>query len=226
MLTANGSGLRGEHTGNPSPDSRPREGLVILDPTRSPATGAMSETTVSKPAFLGLLNAIAVGESRGGQLLSGWARTTSDPGVRAVLEFVAVREAEHGAAFTKRLCELGFAVREISSERFERDLACATSTATDLHKFEQILRYQEPREGDPLSTLFAEPTIDPETGALLGRFIAEERDSERRLRACYQSLRPSTSAPRAGEPLLRDLADRLDRLTATLAEIRELRSGG
>lgn len=184
----------------------------------------MSETN-SKPAFLGLLNAIAVGESRGGRLLSGWARTTPDAEVRAVLEFVAVREAEHGAAFAKRMCELGFAVRENANTRFEQDLACATSAAGDLEKFEQILRYQEPREGDPLANLLADPTIDPETGALLGRFIAEERDSERRLRFCYETLRSRRTQQAADEPLLQGLADRLDRLTATLAEIRALRSG-
>ena len=30
--------------------------------------------------------------------------------------------------------------------------------------------------------------IDPQTGGLLGRYIAEERDSLRRFAACYQSL--------------------------------------
>ncbi len=183
----------------------------------------MSEHT-KKPSYLGLLNAIAVGESRGGELLSAWAKTTSRADVRAVLDVVAIREREHGAAFTKRMCELGFSVREKPSDRFSADLACVRSEATDREKFEQILRYQEPARPDALRSLFDDQNIDPETGALLGRFIAEERDSENRLRACYAALCSETSVPTTEEPLLRDLVARLDRLTSTLAEIKALRT--
>lgn len=175
-----------------------------------------------KPTYLGLLNAIAVGESRGFELLSTWAACTSNPGVRDVLTTVAVREREHGAAFAKRVHELGFSVRERESERFTADLAIAASDADDCAKFERILRYGETAREDQLSKLLKDSTIDPLTGALLGRFIAEERDSERLLRACYASLKPSVAEDSA---LLQQLAERLERLTSTLSEIKSIRQG-
>lgn len=177
-----------------------------------------------KPSYLGLLNAIAVGESRGFELLSTWAACTSNPGVRDVLTTVAVREREHGAAFAKRVHELGFHVRERPSEQFTADLAIAASTADDCTKFEQILGYGETvrqaTEEDPLSRLFKDLTIDPLTGALLGRFIAEERDSERLLRTCHDSLKAPDAEDSA---LLQQLNERLERLTATLSEIKSIR---
>ena len=36
--------------------------------------------------------------------------------------------------------------------------------------------------------MFDDKTIDIQTGALLGRYIAEERDSGRLFRGCYQQL--------------------------------------
>jgi len=173
-----------------------------------------------KPSYLGLLNAIAVGESRGFALLSTWAACTTNPGVREVLTTVAVREREHGAAFAKRVHELGFSVREKPSERFTTDLAFAASAADDCTKFEQILRYGDTPGEDQLSRLFKDSTIDPVTGALLGRFIAEERDSERQLRACHNSLKTPVDGDSV---LLQQLADRLERLTSTLSELQSLR---
>ncbi len=173
-----------------------------------------------KPSYLGLLNAIAVGESRGFELLSTWAACTGNPGVREVLTTVAIREREHGAAFAKRLHELGFSVRERPSERFAADLALAASKADDCAKFQQILRYDETPGEDRLYTLLNDSTIDPLTGALLGRFIAEERDSERQLRACHHSLK----APDADDSVLfQELTERLERLTTTLGELQSLR---
>ena len=63
-----------------------------------------------KPSYLGLLNAIAYGEGEGAEYLAAWAGVTSDPEVRRALRTVIAREAEHAAAFTKRLDELGYEV--------------------------------------------------------------------------------------------------------------------
>ena len=68
-----------------------------------------------KPSYLGLLNAIALGEGRAHQYLSCWAAKTPDPDVKQVLLTVAIREGEHSHAFTKRLCELGYADRMVLS---------------------------------------------------------------------------------------------------------------
>ena len=108
-----------------------------------------------------------------------------------VLEIVSIREAEHAAVFRKRLCELGYDVRQTPSATFDDDLALARSAASDEEKFARLIGAEiDAASNDPLSRLFDDPTIDPQTGALLGRFIAEERDSERRLRAARQALKP------------------------------------
>ena len=181
-----------------------------------------------KPTYLGLLNAIASGEARGHELLKAWSAVTPEPGLRAVLEIVSIREAEHAAAFRKRLCELGYDVRQTPSARFTDDLALARSAATDQEKFDRLIE-SDTREAadDPLSRLFEDKTIDPETGALLGRFIAEERDSERRLRAARLALQPIRSgADRdpGDEALLSDILTRLDRLSVTLDSLKSLRA--
>ena len=65
-----------------------------------------------KPSYLGLLNAIALGESRAHCYLSAWIEVTPSDDVRRVLATVAAREGEHGMAFAKRLNELGYGVLE------------------------------------------------------------------------------------------------------------------
>jgi hypothetical protein len=50
------------------------------------------------------------------------------------------------------------------------------------------LGYGEPRDG-PFGQLFDDHSIDARTGALLGRYIAEERDTIRQLRMLSQTLK-------------------------------------
>ena len=179
-----------------------------------------------KPTYLGLLNAIAVGEARGHALLNAWKDATGNADLAEVLNVVAIREQEHSAAFTKRLCELGFSVREKPSDQFDENLKLAASDASDVEKFRHLLGYapegsesKAPMD-DPLANLFSDRTIDPQTGALLGRFVAEERDSERRLRGALASI--CRDAP--ADPVLQDIATRLDRLSATLEDLKKLRA--
>src|SRR4051812_13428136 len=65
-----------------------------------------------KPTYLGLLNGIALAETAAGHYLTAWADCTPSTDVRGVLRTVAAREREHGAAFAKRISELGYEVRE------------------------------------------------------------------------------------------------------------------
>jgi rubrerythrin len=184
----------------------------------------------SKPTYLGLLNAIAVGESRGYTLLSEWSKRARDPEVAKVLNMVAIREQEHAATFTKRLCELGYDVRHKPNDRFAENLECAKSDADDCEKFQAIFGYgnnseqDQPRE-DPFGKLFDDESIDPQTGALLGRFIAEERDSGRRLRACYEQLAgvQADAGDSGDDKMLHEIAKRLDHLSSTLEELKSLR---
>jgi hypothetical protein len=149
-----------------------------------------------KPTYLGLLNALAEAEWRAYEYLGAWAEQTDDEEVRAVLRKVAAREGEHGMAFAKRLDELGYQVRHRPPGEEEQARAeVARSDRSDLEKLECLGygRPYDPDRPDVFDSFFTNHTIDPITGALLGRYIAEERDTERLLRACYATL--SARAP-------------------------------
>ena len=174
----------------------------------------------ASPTYLGLLNAIAVGEARGAAVLDAWAEVTPDANVAALLRRIAIREHEHAAAFTKRLSELGFSVNEGPLGDFADKMRLVQSAAHDRDKFEALFDFgaSEPA-ADSLADVFRDVTIDPETGALLGRFIAEERDSERALQACYASL----GQPDVHADALDEIGARLARLTAQIDAIRAQR---
>jgi hypothetical protein len=148
---------------------------------------------VGKPSYLPLLNTIAVNEAKGQIFLSAWADATENPDLEAVLRFVSIREGEHAWAFTKRLCELGYEVSEEDAyqvfENFEALLDCVSSDASDADKVAMVTGAIGGDGGDPFGRLFEDTSIDPDTGALLGRYIAEERDSGRRLQAAYEAVR-------------------------------------
>jgi len=93
------------------------------------------EGTAKKPSYLGLLNAIALGEGRAHQYLNCWAAKTPDPDVKKIIATVAIREGEHSHAFTKRLCELGFAVLDRPDPTFEKNMGIANADCSDLEKF-------------------------------------------------------------------------------------------
>ncbi|MFV2091417.1 MAG: hypothetical protein ACC642_12215, partial [Pseudomonadales bacterium] len=143
---------------------------------------------------LGLLNAIAVGEADGHKLFEAWAETTADEVLRQVLRVVAIREAEHAAVFTKRIAELGFSVREKKNNTFQNRLELARSDSSDKKKFKKILGIgKKPRLEDRFADVFLDTSIDPITSALLGRYVAEERDSGRLLREARRALRSESA---------------------------------
>ena len=140
----------------------------------------------SKPTYLGLLNAVAVGELGGEALFNAWAAVTPSEDVRGVLQTVALREAEHARSFAKRIDELGYSVRPKDDPGLPGRIATAKSKKlSDRQKFEKFgLTYD--REGPDIFTrFFDDMTIDIQTGELLGRYLSEERDTGRRLKACY-----------------------------------------
>ena len=144
-----------------------------------------------KPSYLGLLNAISNAESDAECYLDAWAKATPRDDVRQIIATVALREGEHGKAFAKRICELGFTLQPRVDEAVKEKMAIASSTTlTDREKFEKldIARPVDPSKPDFFSTMFNDTNIDIQTGQLLGRYIAEERDSGRMLRGCYDQL--------------------------------------
>lgn len=176
-----------------------------------------------EPTFLPLLNSIAVNECKGEALLSAWADATPDKDLEAVLRFVAIREGEHAAAFTKRMCELGHAVCEDTAYQvfsdFEGMLKYVGSDATDAEK---VARFAGRRDGgerkDPFRGFFNDTTIDPQTGELLGRYIAEERDSGRRLQAQYDRVCGG------GDSEIAELRARVAELSEEIAALKRMRS--
>ena len=148
---------------------------------------------MNEPTYLPLLNSIAVNECKGQTLLDAWASTTKDESLAQTLRFVAIREGEHAMAFTKRMCELGHAVCEEKAYQVFKDfdglLACVKSPISDAEKIERLQgRRGNSERKDPFTSFFNDTTIDPQTGELLGRYIAEERDSGRRLQAEYDRI--------------------------------------
>jgi hypothetical protein len=177
-----------------------------------------------KPSYLGLLNAIALAESRAHTYFEAWIAVTNNPDVRDVLQTVCYREGEHGLAFAKRINELGYELRDKSDPRSEKALAIASSDLPDVEKFRQLgLNKLEENVLGAFDNVFADHTIDIQTGALLGRYIAEEFDSARLLRDCYAAL---ATDERRGGPAADDridaLAGQVEELCRAVADLRDV----
>lgn len=175
-----------------------------------------------KPSYLGLLNAIALAESEAEDYLNVWAEVTPSDEVRSVLKTVAIREGEHGKAFAKRICELGFDVmpRPDESAQQERMLIASSTELSDCEKFEKLGVGRAPDGDDIFAGMFRDQTIDIQTGALLGRYIAEERDSNRMLQGCRTAVGATDAAPstNGSSADLERLSSRLDRIEQLLEQ--------
>jgi len=172
----------------------------------------------TKPSFLGTLNAIANGERRGQELLCTWASVTKDPEIKNILNIVAIREGEHAWAFEKRMCELGFSLQPREDAKHAERMACVKGDFSDAEKFVFLGFNREPKadEEDGLLKLLADRSIDPQTGALLGRFISEERDSGRLLlQACARAHALAGAKPAS------DRDHVLEQLCAQVAKLTE-----
>jgi hypothetical protein len=142
-----------------------------------------------KPSYLGLLNAIALNETRAYEYLQVWIEATPDPAVKEVLRTVAAREGEHGLSFAKRINELGFEIRERDDQGLQERIPLAGSTdISDVEKFERFGLHELAKVLCYFDDVFKDHSIDIRTGELLGRYIAEEHDSCRLLRSCYEQL--------------------------------------
>ena len=175
-----------------------------------------------KPSYLGLLNAIAVGELGGEAQFDAWAAVTTNDELRCVLRTVALREAEHARSFAKRIDELGYTVLDRPDADLPRRVAIAAST--ELSDCEKLQRLGFASTGDErpdvFTRFFDDTTIDPVTGALMGRYIAEERDTGRRLRACHAQLAACEPVAEeqtpTGPAVDAGVLDRLDRIECAL----------
>jgi rubrerythrin len=180
----------------------------------------------NKPSYLGLLNAVAIAEGRAHAYLVPWAATTKSDDVRAVLLKIAAREGEHAMSFSRRINELGYAVREKEDERAAAAIALVTSDRTDLEKIEalKLHRLDTGDKPDIFDDFFNDHSIDIETGALLGRYIAEERDTARCFRECHALLKQAADAAPPGDAQptgdrLAALERKVDTLCSTVEQL-------
>ncbi|HYF60844.1 MAG TPA: hypothetical protein VEA81_18005 [Burkholderiaceae bacterium] len=174
-----------------------------------------------KPSYLGLLNAVSLAETAAHEYLECWIATTTRDDVRGILQTVSAREGEHGLAFAKRINELGYTLKKKDEPdpKAEKAMALAGRTdLSDLEKFERLglgrLDTSGDDEPDVFARFFDDKTIDIQTGALLGRYICEERDSGRLLRACYEQLKAEANGDVASAAS--------DRLVALEAKVDQL----
>jgi hypothetical protein len=156
--------------------------------------GQEGEEVSEQPTYLGPLNLLSLAETTAAEWFTAWAGVTSHSEVRSLLEVVAEREAEHGRAFAKRISDLGFELTRPDAETVatnQRFLDIACSEQSDLQKFEAFgfTTAGHPDQSDVYDGLLdKDRTVDPETGALLGRYVAEDRDSGRMVRAQYERM--------------------------------------
>ncbi len=187
--------------------------------------------TDETPTYLPLLKRIAQGEAGAGEYLRAWADSTDDPDVAQVLNVVALRESEHGLAFEKRICELGFVLDPSVDAELAGKVEIAGSDRTDLEKFQDLglAALLEPGDdtADPFPAMFEDNSIDIQTSALLGRFVGEERDSGRLLLGCYQALKQGAKPDSMDEVTLADvcsaveqLQGQVDAMQASVAELK------
>ena len=179
-----------------------------------------------KPSYLGLLNAVANAESNACAYLTAWADVTADPDVRQVLLTVAAREGEHGASFAKRINELGFELRRTEDPGHEQRMAVACSREmTDLEKLEAVglLDYCVP-DGEPdiFDNFFRDHSIDIQTGALLGRYIAEERDTLRLVAGCASILQSRGDGGGSASSELASLEQKVDAVCRAVEDLRQI----
>jgi hypothetical protein len=174
-----------------------KQGRDARNPPLPEETAMQTNTTMAKPAYLGLLNAISLAESRAGVYLSAWADATEDEDLAATLRLVAARETSHGELFCRRLCELGYGLKQKPDPQSAARLAkYANPKISDCEKVGE----EREEAGDPFREIneqLAEGAYDPMTANLLTWYIGEERDSGKRLKKAYASVRAKANGTQA-----------------------------
>jgi hypothetical protein len=180
----------------------------------------------AKPSYLGLLNAVSLAETAAHEYLEEWIAVTPSDDVRGVLQTVSAREGEHGKAFAKRINELGYNLRCKDDPGQAKRMHIAASDRTDLEKMEKfgLGRLDTGDKPDIFDKLFNDHSIDIKTGELLGRYIAEERDTGRLLRSCYEQLKASADggAGTVAVDRLAALESKVDEVCAAVGELRSI----
>lgn len=178
-----------------------------------------------KPSYLKLLNAVSNAETAAHEYLEAWVAVTPSDDVRGVLQTVSAREGEHGKAFAKRINELGYnLICKEDPKQAERIELAGRRDLTDLEKMERfgLGRLDTGDKPDIFDTFFQDHSIDIRTGELLGRYIAEERDSGRLLRSCYEQLKGASAGGGGSADRLAALEAKVDEVCAAVGQLTAL----
>jgi hypothetical protein len=159
-----------------------------------------TQTMTEKPSYLGLLNAISLAESEAGVYLEAWANATDDGDLAATLRLVAARETSHGVLFCRRLCELGYELRQkVNPKASERLAYYANPKISDCEK----VGPERAESGDGFADIranIAAGVYDTMTCNMLQWYVNEEDDSGRRLRDAYAKVRAKVGMTSAARP--------------------------
>ena len=165
---------------------------------------ADAQTTTQKPSYLGLLNAISLAESAAGVYLEAWADVTPNEDLACTLRLVAARERSHGEVFCRRIAELGYTLIKKPDSRGAEQLAkLSNPNISDLEKIPS----RRDEDADPFADIrrrMAEGDFDPMTVNLMNWYIAEEKDSGRRLREAYDCVREMSSGGKKNSAKMSD----------------------
>jgi rubrerythrin len=182
-----------------------------------------------RPSYLPMLEAIANAESQGHEYYQAWYEHATDPDLKETMRIVATRELEHSLAFRKRIDELGFECQPAVIIDFSKQIEIVTSDCSDWEKLQALEltdladKVADPKN-DPFGRLFKDLTIDVQTGALLGRYIAEERDSGRMLAACASAMvaKYGSQEEQTADDVdrLAALEEKLDAVCAAVAQLQ------
>ena len=182
-----------------------------------------------KPSYLGLLNAVSLAETAAHEYLTAWAAVTPHEGVKATLLTVAAREGEHGMSFAKRINELGYNLRPGPDDpkRAERLAVACSTEISDYDKMHALgvarIAEDSAKSGpDIFDKFFSDHSIDIQTGELLGRYIAEEHDTGRLFKSCYQQLKAAQNG--GGSASASELAELNAKVDALCAAVEQLQS--
>lgn len=157
------------------------------------------DATTKKPTYLGLLNAISLGETEAGIYLRAWADATSDEALACTLRLVAARETSHGQLFCRMLNELGYELRhKPNPEAAARVARYGNPKISDLDKIGAARREVDSNPFAAIERRMAAGEFDPVTHNMLSWYICEERDSGKKLRAAYDKVRAAGSAKANG----------------------------
>ena len=173
-----------------------------------------------KPSYLGLLNAIAVGERGGEELFEAWAAASPNDDVRAVLTTVALREGEHARQFSQADQRARLLGDPQGGPGLPGRVALVSApTSPTARSSSGSASASAPKGGkDIFANFFSDISMDIETERADGS-LRRRGARHRPPPACRATAIISRAAGSNGQPDMAALEARLERIECALAEL-------